>query len=146
MKTITLKRIRTEGDATIGIINLGSISVATLEDLPQDKKIPGKTRIPSGTYQLKFRTEGGKTKKYAEKYGSMHKGMIWLQDVPNFTYIYIHAGNFASHTEGCILVGTRASGSSVIESGKAYSMLYPKIAELIEGDGCELKIIDEEEI
>ena len=144
METIVLKRIRTEGDATIGLMSIGSICVATLEDLPQEIKISGKTRIPTGTYELKLRNVGGMTKKYADRYGDMHKGMIWLQNVPGFTFVYIHTGNYASHSEGCILVGMRAGGSSLIDSRKAYKLIYPKIVEMIDQEGCEISIFDED--
>ena len=40
------------------------------------------------------------------KYNSPSKGLVLLlHDVPNRTYIEIHAGNFTRQILGCILVG-----------------------------------------
>lgn len=78
---------------------------STLEDERRAVKVAGETRIPAGTYEIKLRSEGGLTKKYAEKFADIHQGMLWLQDVPNFKWIYIHVGNDDDDTEGCILVG-----------------------------------------
>jgi len=50
--------------------------------------------IPKGTYKV--------TPRYSDKY-TQH---FILEDVPNRKFILIHAGNFNSDTEGCILLGT----------------------------------------
>jgi hypothetical protein len=71
----------------------------------RDVKVKGETRIPAGRYQVTLRTEGGFHSKYSEKYGEMHKGMLWVRDVPGFEYILIHTGNTDEHTAGCLLVG-----------------------------------------
>ena len=77
----------------------------TLEEEKRDKKVMKETRIPAGTYQIKLRTEGGYHNRYSSKHKGMHKGMLWLQDVPGFEWILIHTGNTDEHTAGCLLVG-----------------------------------------
>ena len=77
----------------------------TLEDEHREDKIMSETRIPAGTYKLKFRNEGGFHNKYSKRFSSIHKGMLEVCDVPNFKYILIHCGNDDSHTAGCLLLG-----------------------------------------
>jgi hypothetical protein len=96
---IILDRIRDNGIQTIGqawalvngskklefvtlepswVLNMNSISCA-----------------PIGTYQVH--------KRYSKKY----KNHFHLQDVPDRSYMLIHAMNFFNQTEGCIGVGSR---------------------------------------
>ncbi len=75
----------------------------TIEDTHRDEKVYGKTCVPAGTYNVKLRNEGGMTKRYARRYKT-HQGMIWLQDVPGFEWVYVHVGNDAKASDGCILV------------------------------------------
>ena len=73
--------------------------------------------------------------KYSERYGNAHYGMLHLQDVPNFTYILIHAGNTDEHTSGCLIVGETQQDLDISDdgfighSGKAYLKLYNKVAK-----------------
>jgi hypothetical protein len=61
--------------------------------------------------------------------------MLHLQDVPNFTYILIHAGNTDEHTSGCLIVGETQQDLDLSDdgfighSGKAYLKLYNKVAK-----------------
>ena len=66
--------------------------------------------------------------------------MLHLQDVPNFTYILIHAGNTDEHTSGCLIVGETQQDLDISDdgfighSGKAYLKLYNKVAkQLLQG-------------
>ena len=72
----------------------------TLEDEHREEKVSAETRIPAGRYRITLRTVGGFHKRYAEKFPNMHKGMLWVRDVPNFEYILIHIGNTDEHTAG----------------------------------------------
>ena len=65
----------------------------TLEDEKRKDKVMHETRVPAGTYKVKLRTVGGFHGRYIKKYGSMHKGMLHVQDVPGFEYILIHTVN-----------------------------------------------------
>ena len=82
-----------------------SLSVIPLEDEYRDGKVMGETCIPEGTYDVKPRTEGGFHNRYTAKYGDFHKGMLHVQDVPNFEFILIHTGNTDEHTAGRLLLG-----------------------------------------
>lgn len=113
----------------------------TLEDEYRTVKKFGETRIPAGRYQIKLRTVGGKHERYLDKYGpEFHKGMLWLQDVPNFQWILIHSGNDDGDTAGCLLVGN-TQNENVTDDGfiggsvNAYKRIYPPIAQkLVTGE------------
>ena len=128
-------RFSSESDSTNGLlfdITDGIKFLAyTLEDERREEKVMSETRIPVGTYEIKLRTEGGHHNKYASRYGNMHKGMLWLQDVPNFKWILIHCGNNQIKTNGFI-------GSS----SNAYKRIYPAIAEAVENEGVTIEYID----
>ena len=133
-----LIRISTGEESTAGALHInGEFVCFTLEDTKRIKKVHGETRIPDGLYKIALRNEGGMTKKYASRYGAMHRGMLWVQNVPNFEWIYIHAGNKRGHTEGCILVGDSLNNNKVDDgfvgkSRDAYERIYPFIAKAIE--------------
>jgi len=145
-------RFSSESDSTSGLlfdITEGVKFLAyTLEDEKRDEKVMKETRIPSGTYEVKLRTEGGHHNKYASRYGSMHKGMLWLQDVPNFKWILIHCGNTDEHTAGCLLVGDSQENNQIKENGfigsssNAYKRIYPAIAQAVKNEGVTIEYID----
>ena len=87
----------TEGELRIN----GHFFCHTLEDrvrrLPADKKIPGLTAIPAGTYRV--------TVSVSPKFG---RYLPLVENVPYFSGIRIHRGNTAGDTSGCILVGESA--------------------------------------
>ena len=116
----------------------------TLEDEHRDVKVKGETRIPAGKYNITLRTEGGHHQRYEEKYGSMHKGMLWVRDVPGFEWILIHTGNTDEHTAGCLLVGNSSDLKGFIGSSvNAYKRIYPPIAKALEnGEEVTIEYID----
>ncbi|MAL08079.1 MAG: hypothetical protein CMF74_00240 [Maricaulis sp.] len=126
-------------DATNGMLFVNGVFEAfTLEDEVRDKKIKGETAIPLGEYEIKLRTVGGFHTKYTSKYGAaFHKGMLELQNVPNFQYILIHTGNTDSHTAGCLLIGEtqqdldKGKDGFVGGSGDAYKKFYPKVRDAL---------------
>ena len=140
-----LVRLKDNGSSTIGTLSVdGEFNCFTLEDTHNEPKIFGKTRIPTGEYEIALRNEGGMTKKYASKYGNAHKGMVWLQNVENFEWVYIHVGNYSKDTDGCILVGNGAdvSNGSISQSRAAYLALYTKITDTLEaGEPVTIQVI-----
>lgn len=118
---------------------------STMEDGRRKVKIAGRTRIPAGTYTIRLRTEGGLTQKYQQKFPDIHQGMLWLQDVPGFEWVYLHVGNTHEDSEGCILVGESINYETGFqgESVSAYRNLYPLIAnEILGGGEVEITIED----
>ena len=74
-----------------------------------------------------------------ERYQSPRHGEVWLlKDVPNFTYIEIHAGNDIRDTRGCILVGQyfdKLRGNrAILNSGETLKkfMIVTKQADRLE--------------
>ena len=84
----------------------------------------GGSRIPEGTYIVGVRQEGAMTERYRCKYPTWFQGMLHVRNVENYTNVYIHIGNFATDTQGCLLVGEGAAAEMVTNSVKAYKRLY----------------------
>ena len=76
-------------DATNSLLFVnGVFECYGLEDEIRDVKVMHETAIPTGEYELKFRTVGGfhtrEKARYDKKFGAgWHKGMLELQDVKN---------------------------------------------------------------
>lgn len=146
-------RFSSQKDSTLGI--LFDVSVRrkflcfTIEDEFRTQKVYSETRIPSGRYRILLRTEGGFHQRYLDKFGpDFHKGMLWLQDVPNFQYVLIHIGNKDDDTAGCLLTGN-TSQENVTEEGfigastAAYKRIYPSIANaILSGEEVWINYID----
>jgi hypothetical protein len=142
---LLLERIVTDGDSTIGLLFLDeAFQCFTLEDEYRTTKKYGETRIPSGSYQIRLRTAGRLHEKY-KKFGE-HVGMLWLQNVPGFEWIYLHIGNDDDDTLGCPLVGDIANASpgdmKLMNSTAAYRKLYGVVAEAARKKSLTITIVD----
>ena len=123
--------------STLSRLVAGDLEIYALEDERRVVKVPGKTCIPIGRYQIKLRTEGDMHEKYARRFPEMHKGMLWLQNVSGFTFAYYHIGNWEHQTKGCPLNGEvpqmLPDGEfTVARSEPAYVALYQKVMEAFE--------------
>lgn len=129
------KRISSGDEATLGtlfdVTDDPKFLCYVLEDQHNEPKIPGETRIPPGRYQIKLRNEGGMIKRYKKRF-PWHKGMLWLQDVPGFKWVYMHVGNKDDDTDGCLLLGD-GQISNVTERGMVTTSVaaYRRIYEMI---------------
>jgi hypothetical protein len=116
----TFTDISTIGDLAIN----GDFFSYTLEDVvrevenqPVDRwKIPGKTAIPKGLYEL--------TLDYSTRFDRI---MPHILNVQGFSGVRIHNGSYAKDTEGCILVGFKKGADFIGESKKAFSALMEKL-------------------
>lgn len=107
---LRLKRKALEPEYTIGDLFInGEFFCNTLEDtyrdLSKEKKIPGKTAIPYGKYEVILN--------YSPRF---KKELPRLLNVSHFDGVLIHGGNTPEDTEGCILVGENAIKGKVINS------------------------------
>ena len=149
---LTLERIKSDSMTTIGNLwledELGDkprLIAFTLEDEYRTKKVMNETRIPDGVYRIKLRNEGGMAPRYNERFTTInHRGMLHLQDVPGFKYIYIHVGNNDDDTSGCILVGYAATIAAmrIMNSADAYRDLYTRVSQAAEEGALSIAIIN----
>ena len=143
---LTLKRFKSNQDATIGTLSIdGTPMCFTLEDAYREKKIYGKTRIPMGHYDIKLRADGGMHQRYSKKF-DFHVGMLWLQNVFDFEWVYLHIGNDEDDTDGCPLVGNSANleNTTVGYSTNAYREMYQIVSgALLNGIKVSIQVIDE---
>ncbi len=146
IKTMKLQAFRYNSDKdhsnSVFLVD-GKYECDVLEDEYRPVKKMHETRIPDGTYNVEFRTEGGFHQRYLQKFGSWHKGMLWIKDVPGFEYILIHIGNDDDDTSGCLVVGYagRNNHNWISESTVAYKAFYPKVRNaLLRGDKVTIEI------
>ena len=74
--------------------------------------------------------------------------MIRFVDVPNFSEVLVHWGNYARNTEGCPLTGTTPDKDAecrnvVWGSMDAYRGFYRKVAPLLRCEVVMIEVIDE---
>ena len=146
-------RFSSQEDSTSGLLflekdNRLEFLCYTLEDEYRSSKVRGETRVPAGVYKIQLRQEGGFHQRYTKKYGSMHKGMLHVTNVPGFEYILIHTGNTDEHTAGCLLVGDTQQNNVLVKDGfigkstNAYKRIYPDIARAVQEEGVTIEYID----
>lgn len=148
MEIRVLRVFQTSKETISSIYIDGEFFCFGLEDIHQDFKVYGETRIPSGRYKVKVRRFGGFHEKYSKKF-SNHRGMLQVADVPGFTDILIHIGNYARNTNGCLLVGDAvvSEGEGVCMLGSstnAYTKLYDKVIDKAIAGDLEIVYIDQD--
>lgn len=78
-------------------------------------KMAGQTAVPTGTYPMDWY--------FSPKHGICLPRVL---NVPGFLDAEIHAGNYPSDTEGCLLLGTSRNVDMVLNSRAAIAAFYPK--------------------
>lgn len=123
--------------ATLGSLYIDDVWVSwTLEDVLRERpmqpvsawKVKGQTAIPAGRYRVVLRQ--------SPRFGRV---LPWLQDVPGFEWILLHAGNRSADTEGCLLVGLDRGTAFV---GRSQMALQRVMERLVEAQG-EIAIVIE---
>lgn len=134
---LTLIRDHFSPVATTGRLFVdGRFECFTLEDCDRrldegGEKLYGQTAIPAGTFKIDI-TESPRFK----------RRLPILLDVPGFSGVRIHIGNYADDTEGCILVGLSRTGDFIGRSRLAFSRLFALLEAAIEGgDSITLEIV-----
>ena len=156
---LKLYRFSSQKESTLGLLylendetNQKDFLCFVLEDEKRAIKVYGEIRIPEGTYQIKYRKEGGYHNKYTKRFEGIHRGMLEISDVPGFTYILLHCGNSDNDTDGCLLVGNVVSQNITKDgflgqSTECYKRIYPIIADILDTQKhLSIKIINFEEI
>lgn len=144
---ITVNRFLSDNDSTVSRISIGgSHQCFGLEDEFRENKVPKETRIPSGTYKVSVRTEGGFHNRYSTIFSEIHQGMLHIMDVENFTLILIHCGNTHEDTAGCLIIGASVNATegdiSIGNSRAAYRRFYPKVIKAALDGSLEIEFID----
>jgi hypothetical protein len=143
---IYLQRLYNRADFSIGALFYDNTMKAfVLEDERRIVKVKEETRISAGRYKILLRDAGGMNVRYKKKF-DFHKGMLHLQNVPNFQFIYIHIGNDDDDTAGCLLVGKshEIDKNFIAQSTPIYKALYLRILKALEaGEEVFINITDE---
>ena len=93
-----------------------------LEDIKRIK-VYSETAIPYGRYRISMKR---KSPKFSQKkqYQKCDGYLPYLRDVPGFSGVLIHIGNWASDSAGCILVGENKVKGGVVNSTLWFWKLY----------------------
>lgn len=146
-------RFSSQKDSTLGVLfdvtdGKREFICYTLEDEYREDKVMHETRVPAGTYKITLRDFGGFHERYSKRFQNIHKGMLWVRDVPNFKYILIHCGNDDDDTSGCLLVGETQTTNRNNNDGfiggstRAYKEMYPRIAKAVQEEGVTITYTD----
>lgn len=115
-----------------------------LEDALREEKIAGKTAIPAGTYRLRLNPLAGMNVRYRGRYPKLHRGMVELAGIPDFSLVFIHIGNTHLDTAGCPLTGSYwqlVDGDyRVIHSAAAYKLAYAALVQQIDRGDTEVVV------
>lgn len=119
MKIAELIRLEESHQGTIGVLRINKeVFCMTLEP-PDELNVSNISHIPAQQYLCNPYT----SPKYKETY--------IVDGVPGRDYILFHAGNTASHTHGCILLGSTTGKlrgeRAVLNSGKTFERFMEKM-------------------
>ena len=126
-----------KNEYTIGDLYVDGVWVSnTLEDKVRDlnrngkfdngeSKIPGKTAIPYGRYEVTMKVRSPKYSNFAKySWAKKYDGYLpRLLQVPHFEGVLIHPGNTAADTEACLIVGENKVVGKVINSVNTFRRL-----------------------
>ena len=100
---VVFQRFCYHPEGTLGVIKIADKKLFTIER-PWLGNAQNVSCIPTGTYLTRWRE-------------SPRFGFTWeLQDVPDRTYILIHAANYPSNVQGCIGLGEGLMGDKIAVS------------------------------
>ena len=134
---LILKRIALRSEYTIGKLYVDGEYVCdaiedTVRDLDKDGKfangevkIPGKTAIPYGRYEITMKVKSPKYSNFSKySWAKKYDGYLpRLLNVPHFDGVLIHVGNSALDSEACVLVGENKVVGKVINSVNTFRRL-----------------------
>ena len=142
MAKITIDRKCKKEDYTIGKLYIdGKYICNTCEDtdrgldermdlqMIKTRKIPTRTAIPIGTYEVRMDIVSNKYSKY-EYYQKVCNGKVpRLMGVKGFEGILIHCGEHAGWSSGCILVGDNTKKGRLTNTQERFEEIYKILLE-----------------
>lgn len=136
MEIVVYRKYKKE-DYTVGQLFIDGVKVCnTMEDtdrgldedmqewMIKNKKIPSRTAIPTGRYEVRMDIV---SPKFSQKplYQEICNGKVpRLMKVKGFEGILIHCGNTHANSAGCILVGQNTVKGKLTDSEKTFRRLY----------------------
>lgn len=110
----------------------GLIDAMTVEQITE-KKILGKTAIPSGKYEIIVN--------FSNRFQRL---MPLLLNVKGFQGIRVHSGNVATDTEGCLIVGKNEANipDEILNSREVFNELFPLIQQGVNSGKVFITISD----
>ena len=134
---LRLERIALRSEYTIGKLYVdGEYVCDTIEDTVRDLdkdgkfangevKIPGKTAIPYGRYEITMKVKSPKYSNFSKySWAKKYDGYLpRLLNVSNFEGVLLHPGNTSSESAGCILTGENKVVGKVINSVNTFRRL-----------------------
>jgi len=132
---LSIKRFSDNGESTLSIMYMNNTFFGfVLEDTYREIKKMHETCIPQGRYRVDYNPNvTPMTNKYRKKYAGFFTNHLMLQNVPFFENVYIHVGNSADDSSGCLLVGNKASSNAdrdgfIGDSVNCFKKVYKSIA------------------
>lgn len=141
---LTVRRHKSKDGATLGELFVnGKFECYTVEDeirevkglTVQQYKVPGKTAIPAGTYDVIL--------SLSNRFKTVLPEIL---NVEGFTGVRIHPGNSAKDTEGCLLTGQLIDDKQMMvgKSVAAFNVLFLKLDAAWKGkDAITITYINE---
>jgi len=126
MKLIEIKRFYASENCTLSKIYVNKVlQVVGLEPplMLNSLKVFGKSAMPTGSYKLKWSP--------SVKFGCL---MPFIVNVPKFMAIMFHAGNTVKDTRGCVVIGLKYDGETVLKSRAACELFFPLLDGMDDAD------------
>lgn len=127
---IRVRRIALKDTYTIGKIYIDGEYFCDccedrVRDLSKEEKVPNKTAIPYGTYEITLDVKSSKFSDFNKyPWAKEYDGYLpRLTNVPLFLGVLLHVGNTAEQSSGCLLVGENREVGKVVNSTKTFHRL-----------------------
>ena len=135
------ERFKNTSNSCIGKFVFDGETYYTLEDPVREKKIKHVTAIDCGVYELRIkRVVTPLTQVYRNRY-KWFDYHIEILNVPNYSSVYQHIGNYPKDTDGCQLIGSHYQEDMVTNSTKTFKKYYEKVTALLKnGDRVFINI------
>lgn len=129
-------------DYTVGRISIdGELIANTLEDTDRglddgmedwqikNKKIPNRTAIPTGRYEVEMNVVSPHFSKYPFYMEVCQGKLPRIKNVKGFEGVLMHCGSDHSNSSGCILLGLNKKKGKLTDSKETFKKIYALMKE-----------------